>query len=1017
MLHRTLLLRVVEHDAIFAQWSGREALRDFVQFLSPEILRYFADTAALGGATEATEVPAGIVLPPTVRRQNREHFGKFSDQSLATHIFNGTFVGSRLAAFLGNEAFPWSDALWRLWMLGFVLHDYGKACGINIYGSHLDDVRSICHQLGEKLQFDAFYPEWQQQQDDIVYLAQNYQTREEAYHDTGDFALQLPARRRNEMRLLGSFADILIHIEEPRRVLTHTHGDRQTDENLQNKLRNIGTVGDRAPVFAYHQVAEVRGLLTNLIHQAVQEQFQAAGYQPYLYFAEGVVYLTANTAAVVPNLERITDAVWQRIRTIIGKPKALGFSRDGKGIKATDNLFNIFTIAEMVRRTAIYAGNMKNTFTRARLDSLGITDPILPADIRTDQLAEFLAFLKGSIANVVISEHAADITPFFLRLLHLEDTITVEEANQQRGGTPLGWYYVAARYISRRPELRPEQIEELFAALGTAFLEEVERLRGNAAQDNSLRTALNQYVARVLDVNGIASLATEALREFEAELARYTVGKAMNRPLCSLCSSPYESQDQSVTVVLFKPQQYSAKNKLGGSHVIRGICPICSIEMLLRQAFEEGNPGKMQDEKCVYVSLYPAYFFTPEMAQMIQTFTMRLKDLNLNRGADSLLGWLRHQRDDGTLDLAHLADFELFLNEDQAEPIRQRTIRYSEQELSGLTTFVLRPEESKSPTDTDAWILPAFYALALPLVLNVKAIATTSFVPLFVGARDFHETSIIDGVHPIFRQALGNDTFRVQKIRCTLKKLLSFYDLHTEVFADGFEAHWGQLNAVVRDVNTDPLMVFAYFDRRKRAQASGKRSHGKNGDAAENGSNQGSGIPVWDQQKFHDIYLTLGGTPDMGIIGKLVESYATFYRTRFGKLGSAYAVLKPFSLAIDTTVDSLTEMDADDLIQSIAGVINDLIERISDHNADGWDPIRTNREFGTMPERAERSRRCIHDFAQIFVKEVFLGECMGDRALLRERANVLRSAARFYYLTHFSSRSNEAVTTNINEGV
>ncbi len=149
----------------------------------------------------------------------------------------------------------------------------------------------------------------------------------------------------------------------------------------------------------------------------------------------------------------------------------------------------------------------------------------------------------------------------------------------------------------------------------------------------------------------------------------------------------------------------------------------------------------------------------------------------------------------------------------------------------------------------------------------------------------------------------------------------------------------------------------------------------------------------------------------MGIIGKLVDSYATFYRARFGKLDSAYAVLKPFSLAIDTTIDSPPTMDAEDLITSIAGVINDLIERIGDNNADGWDPIRHNRHLGSMSEREERSRRCIHDFATLFVKDLFLGECMGDRAQLRERANVLRSAARFYYLTHYTAQSDEAVTT------
>lgn len=143
----------------------------------------------------------------------------------------------------------------------------------------------------------------------------------------------------------------------------------------------------------------------------------------------------------------------------------------------------------------------------------------------------------------------------------------------------------------------------------------------------------------------------------------------------------------------------------------------------------------------------------------------------------------------------------------------------------------------------------------------------------------------------------------------------------------------------------------------------------------------------------------------MGVIGTLVESYARFYRAQSDKLASAYSVLKPLATAIDLTVNSAPNMDADDLVEVISGSMHDLMERIRDHQADGWDPVLTNRELGDGGTRLDLSRHFIHLFAETFVNELFIGECDSDRAVLRERANQLRSAARFYYLTHFTPRA------------
>ena len=143
----------------------------------------------------------------------------------------------------------------------------------------------------------------------------------------------------------------------------------------------------------------------------------------------------------------------------------------------------------------------------------------------------------------------------------------------------------------------------------------------------------------------------------------------------------------------------------------------------------------------------------------------------------------------------------------------------------------------------------------------------------------------------------------------------------------------------------------------------------------------------------------------MGIIGELVDAYAVFYRAKYGKLDSAYAVLKPFTEAANVVVESLPRTQDDDLVLLVGGSIHALMNRVwDDPQTDGWDPVVMVRDATTSrEERKKLSRQKQEEFAQEFVSKLFHGYCNGDRAVLRERFNRLRSAARFYYLQKYSS--------------
>jgi CRISPR-associated protein Csc3 len=280
---------------------------------------------------------------------------------------------------------------------------------------------------------------------------------------------------------------------------------------------------------------------------------------------------------------------------------------------------------------------------------------------------------------------------------------------------------------------------------------------------------------------------------------------------------------------------------------------------------------------------------------------------------------------------------------------------------------------------------------------------------LFGTGTEFRETVVLDAPHHFTRHILRRDRFHVDEIEPYLMRLLRLYDLHLDVFAKVKEKdlHWPLMNAVAKDVATDPLYVFAYYDRKQRS------SDEKPSPKKEKSS---SGIPPWDIDRYVDIYYTLGGEPNMGMIGEVVDAYATFYRAKYRNLDSAYAVLKPLAEAADAVIESDPKTEDDDLRLLAAGAIGDLMRRVWTNKADGWDPIvmvkgATTRRDVRQAQSLERQSL----FADIFIERIFYEYCNGDRATLRERFNRLRSAARFYYLQHYGRQAEpelEAVEEN-----
>jgi CRISPR-associated protein Csc3 len=931
----------------------------------------------------------------------------------------------------------------QIWALGFTVHDYTKAYGRNVKAGQLADIRQLVSRLGEKLGFNRFMSDWLNYLDDIVFIAQNTQTVAGANLNVRDYQLRLDKHQRETARMLSSVTDLLVHITSPSDVFFRDIRGRDIAYNLRQKLDALFGA-ELAPRLAYHKLLEVRGLLSNLLNNAVIDVLKKQEYEPFLYFPEGVIYLAPQHARAQVDLASLTKATWDRIAKVLaGGPQMNGEGdeddddggeEEGLKMKRTKDymkvpqvlyeLLNLETLLEAGRQTAM---SIRNAKTAARfgaeqaeergLDIKRLTqkekeklfteiglawarEQGLPTDVRCDQLAEYLAFLYRRIF-AKLKPKPLETTSMLLDALGLSSKISIERAEYQRGGTPTGWFYVAACYLQLHLEMTPDELGAVMQDLAAESLQFIEANGLKLAGEGETGRIFQDYAGRIIEIDGLLQGSEKETMQahFAAELQRYMQSKDMNKVACSLCSSPYEAHEQDASTVLFKPQQYSNKSPLNRSRLIRGICPICGLEMMLRMAQQRLPAKDTQEKQAVNLYLYPAYFFTTETAQVVRDFSNRLQTLSIYR----LI--FTHLEKQGFIYQNLLTYKDFIIDEDETNAglmgSSWRT-HYSDQDLAALFFIPLHPLGRKL-TETDTWIVPTFYALALPLLLGVKCVATPSFTALYTSASDFRETVRIDGVHEFAKHILRTERFRIDEIAENVERLLRIYSLHLDVYSDDGGPHWGQLTNVAKDLETDPLYVFQYYDRRQR-RSEEERKKGKGKETRPEANIQKyDGISPLDQQRYMGIYQAIGGNEEMDFIGRLVEAYAQFYRAEFDKLDSAYAVLRPLGTAVKVVVESDPHTESEDLLLLVSGAVNDDQERVRADQAEGFDPIVRIRDRNDYRRQLQLalSRQKIEEFARAVINDCFLTYCNGDRAVMRERTNRIRSAARFYYLIHY----------------
>jgi CRISPR-associated protein Csc3 len=1068
---RELLTLKLLREAIQSQNPGDAVMRDFAEYVLPNLLRVAIGVTAKGGEFfEELDRKNEAAGKAKVRRDNA------ADQSLNTHLLNGLFPANLIERRLANMDTTVKrmvrDRERRLVISGFILHDFEKFPDApdDCRKLPLEAHRQIIDEKAQQLGLDHFispdYPTaYRDYIDDLLCMAYNAQRRWDTNWNFSEFGLNPTLKDR----VLRSLSDLTCLADSLASIVKHPYDAENT--RLNDLLHNLS---DGQLKFTYHSISENRGVLTNVLNNSLMAAHTSLNttehtyYEALLYLPTGVIYLARRDA---PKVERdgLSSRVVNSIKTLCAgqlRQRQTGFGRDGKGMKYADYYSLFFSDAGLMQvaldATLRILRTGKASVATSRSENLikFQQQGVLSADynfkfiddIRVDQIAEFGDVISRKIwgerldkietarkqnkklpappnlelvYKVTAFWNLSEYLPQIREIQRINESLKALKLKGNTGGVPYEWYYLAAKYLEHNPGLEDvrETCEQVVAYITDLIQPTIANYDLPDGWDD-----LREWCDRVIMLPGITSedSSTEHVDIFLKELSNYNNAKKPGRGrqlICSISHSAYTVTEQMESAVLFTPQVYTNKQMLGGSNAKRNISSIAGIEIMLRQILMNQTQAvgkRFEDGKYRYLYFYPTYYFTPETNKFLQKayssiaqtrFDTSIRNHFISRDLDVDFSRDRYQ----TID-AFLMDEDLerkkSLDEDDPDFRRDRTFKLAYPDDKPLTFYFMALPPEKPPgndpdkkiTDTASWVMPAWLAFTFPMILDVKTVVSESPIPPFNDGAEFEETVFLDGAPQAFRVFLGNDRFRLDHIlegwktaegteqSAPLNTLTAAYAIHLDVNAKqgkgGYDANWGRLTELAKDLDTSPLYVFSYFAKWARSQTNDVPSAKKIKLYAYHF------YPCFDPYVEFDMNseALIVKNPEKSPLNhpqKLTSLYRKFYRAHKRYNPKANAVLKPIDLAAETLLKAdSTVFQGDTLVATVAAEVFKLMDRVHASTAEGrW-----------VISKREEERQVVLDFARYFVVDVFEKAFAGDLARLAGRQlSLLRDTCEFLY--------------------
>lgn len=974
-----------------------QVTRSFIEQMLPGMMEEYVTRSAKGGEHAERD------------EQTRRNFEAKEDQSMVSHQLNGIFPTLRLLNLLEAEqlvSVPFSAVERQVYILSYLMHDVDKI--VNIHGvatktrADIEQAKDMIAQELRTCNVEAFFPDFATYLEDITFLVVNTQQKWGTHLNTFLWNLQLPEDRLALLRRLCTYSDQIAYlIQSPSAILLE--GEARTLTTILAEMSNDHLV------FSYHQLREVRGLFTNVVNNGLIHLFTQGrdGIWPYLFFSDGVVYIKRKSLQFTVTTEQIVDAVQTQLREICAnriKTSAPGFKFSIQGIaKHPGYYFEFLSLedyAELLARFTINRTTNDVTtipFTKLRqMQANGEIAADLPLDftpdIRIGMLGRFFSVVFATVLGMLDKKQDAmheQVEKAVVEHLGLTPYWTQAQTIPNKGGVEYRWFWLGACYLRDHQGIAEYEGEGNLFEVFSSTLQLVISMAGEELRKQMPQRYLNhltRYLDSVVEIP-LAIRAGGVLPDFQAEMERYAGAKSKGRKLiCTLCNSAYPTEEQTDNAVLFQPWVYKNKLSLYAGKNAGGVCAICALELMLRQILQKGQlrltGSKFEALKTKYLAVYPNFFFTAETGALVQGIIDQLHDINFFTVRRQLEG-----RDITVSDLLKLDAFmaphqsvepQVFTYDDyekegddeqeevkpvQGEASDRRYIKFQQDSYPGLCFFGMKA--GSDDDDTSAWAIPAFLALALPLVTNTKVVISEMSLPLFSSGRDFRETVIFDAPHPYLDRLLKGKRIRVNQLLKKLRVLSSVYRVNIDTYAKQGRPQWKHLSAIARDLETDPLFLFSYLRTQQR----------------------GDSLYISDVELYLHIYEKIL-EEDLGKIQRSVDRYVVFYQGGY----QSHSILKPVDIVAKAIINSPLNIEEDDLLWQIQGELKNWLDRVRSRQAKGYAVF-----YGKDIDQQEAP--AVGAFIKGFYDEMFLDYCQGERGILRSRINLFKDGCEAYY-TH-----------------
>ncbi|WP_242040740.1 type I-D CRISPR-associated protein Cas10d/Csc3 [Coleofasciculus sp. FACHB-1120] len=1045
---RELLTLKLLREAIQTQNPGDRVMSDFAEYVLPHLLRVAIGVTAKGG-----KFFDELDRKNEAEGKNRVRRDNAGDQSLNTHLLNGLFpanlIEQRLEKLNTTVQRVVRELERRMLIAGFILHDFEKFpdapadCRKLPLEQHRQIIDEKVRQLGLGRFINPDDPEaYREYLDDLLCIAYNAQRRWDTNWNFSEFGLN-PVLRDRTLRAL---SDLTCLADSLASIIKHP----QDAENTRlNEL--IHSLSDGQLKFTYHSIAENRGVLTNVVNNALMEAHISLNtedctyYEPLLYLPTGVIYLARRDAPPVP-VEDVPKRVVTKIKELCAsqlRSRQTGFSRDGKGMKYAE-YYNLFFDDTGLMQVALSAtlrilNPIKSSVAKSRSDNLikFQQQNVLSADysfkfdddIRIDQIAEFGDLISRKIweerVNLIEVERKKDkklpelphldiveeiakfwnlseYLPPIREIQRINESLKEHKLKGNTGGVPYEWYYLAAKYLKTHPGLTPEDVrqicEEAIAHISQLIKPIVSQYQLPDGWDD-----LRLWVTRVVMLPGKSTSTKASAEVFLQELSGYQLAKKQGRGrqlICSISHSPYTVTEQMESAVLFTPQVYTNKQMLGGSNAKRNISSIAGLEMMLRQILMNQTQAvgkRFEDGKYRYLYFYPTYYFTPETNKFLQK---AYNGIAQTRFDTSIRNHFISKDLQANLERDRYQSVDAFLINENIEPGKDRTFKLSYPEDQPLTFYFMALPPGRDGTDTESWVMPSWLAFAFPMILDVKTVVSESPIPPFNDGAEFEESVFLDSAPQAFRVLMKRDRFRLDYIlegwtedgkeySAPLNVLTAAYAIHLDVNARQGKSGY--------DSNWGRFTELAKDFETSPLYVFSYLNRWVRNQNVETARIEKVKLYAYHFYPCFDPYakynpnseeLTVGEESSLNHPKKLTELYRKFYRANKRYNPKANAVLKPIDISAKTILEADLSFQGGVMVDMVAAEVSKLMDRVHASTAEGrW-----------IFKKREEEREAILDFARYFVEEVFEKSFAGDRARLAGRQiNLIRDTCEFLY--------------------